>query len=47
MAGDDFQLLNGLAQHGGSAGGDIAVEVPWKPGGGPVLLIELIGQGVI
>ena len=47
VAGDDFQLLNGLAQHGGSAGGDIAVGGAVEAVAADlVLLIELIGQGV-
>ncbi len=47
MAGDDFQLLNGLAQHGGSTGGDKAVRGAVEPVTAHLVpLIVFIGDGI-
>ena len=47
MAGDELQLLGGLAQHGGGPLGDVLVAGAVEAVAADlVLLIELIGQGV-
>ena len=47
MAGDDLQLLDGLAQHGGGPGGNVAVRGAVEAVAADlILLIVLVGQSI-